>query len=393
MVHGGGPALASVLAKRTANILHTACHSLKPQRGLGRNSLHPMRFGRSISCHDNCGCWTTIPASAKNLWSASELLNIFLGALQNAAAALRFCSAILSHALRRASSRARRNRSRKCNRERPALTTRSATATCRHPGMEGYRMLPLIVCAGVLWADLARPFSPEEYRRVIGQQVLRHEPLPAAIRAYYRAKRRVLACFLHKGMTTGEVREVLGHQPSGWVCDSGACTMPTYRTARAGTPMIFQTGRPIVASVVIGRGALGSPGHRGRADSVEASPSSVSSSPRARPVRPQAERPRPEVPNSVPIPCERLSTIPPRIGGDSAGLPVQALPRLGRLRCLLALELAHPEWPKSRWSPHERILLKPRRVSTGPHPPRPSTRPRRNSRPLAGGTGRLRTTG
>jgi hypothetical protein len=49
---------------------------------------------------------------------------------------------------------------------------------------EGFRMLPLVVSAGVLLADLARPVTPEEYRRVIGQQVLRHEPLRPEVRAW-----------------------------------------------------------------------------------------------------------------------------------------------------------------------------------------------------------------
>ena len=49
---------------------------------------------------------------------------------------------------------------------------------------------------GMLLADLARPASPEEYHRVIGQQVLRHEPLRPEVRAYYLAKGRVLAWFL-----------------------------------------------------------------------------------------------------------------------------------------------------------------------------------------------------
>ena len=78
-------------------------------------------------------------------------------------------------------------------------------------------MLPVVMCAGVLLADLARPVRPEEYRRVIGQQVLLHEPMPSEVRAYYLAKGRVLAGFLRVGMTDGEVREDLGVRPSGWV--------------------------------------------------------------------------------------------------------------------------------------------------------------------------------
>jgi hypothetical protein len=38
-------------------------------------------------------------------------------------------------------------------------------------------MLPLVVCAGVLMADLARPVSPQKYRRAIGHQILLQEPL------------------------------------------------------------------------------------------------------------------------------------------------------------------------------------------------------------------------
>ena len=74
-------------------------------------------------------------------------------------------------------------------------------------------MLPLVVTAGVLLADLARPVSPEEYRRVIGQQVLLHEPMRPEVRAYYLAKGRVLAGSLRKGMTD---EAVLGVRANGW---------------------------------------------------------------------------------------------------------------------------------------------------------------------------------
>jgi hypothetical protein len=84
-------------------------------------------------------------------------------------------------------------------------------------GKEGFRMLPLVVTAGALWADLASPLTPEEYRQVIGQQVLLHEPLRPEVRAYYRAKGRVLAGFLRPGMSSEEVRRVLGVRPNGWV--------------------------------------------------------------------------------------------------------------------------------------------------------------------------------
>jgi hypothetical protein len=60
-------------------------------------------------------------------------------------------------------------------------------------------MLPLVVSAGVLLAGLASPLPLEEYRRVIGQQVLLHEPLSPGVRAYYLAKGQVLAGFLHQG--------------------------------------------------------------------------------------------------------------------------------------------------------------------------------------------------
>jgi hypothetical protein len=78
-------------------------------------------------------------------------------------------------------------------------------------------MLALVVSAGVLWADLARPVSPEEYRRVLGHQILRHEPIRPEVRAYYLAKGGILAGFLHKGMSAEEVRRVLGIRPNGWV--------------------------------------------------------------------------------------------------------------------------------------------------------------------------------
>jgi hypothetical protein len=78
-------------------------------------------------------------------------------------------------------------------------------------------MLLLVVSAAALWADLARSVSPEEYPRVIGQQVLTHQPLSPEVRAYYLAKGRILAAFLHKGMTAEEVRRVLGVRANGWV--------------------------------------------------------------------------------------------------------------------------------------------------------------------------------
>jgi hypothetical protein len=77
-------------------------------------------------------------------------------------------------------------------------------------------MLPLVLTAGVLWADLARPLTQEENGRVIELQVLLHEPLPPEVRAYYLAKGRLLAGFLHPGVTEEEVRQVLGIRPSGW---------------------------------------------------------------------------------------------------------------------------------------------------------------------------------
>jgi hypothetical protein len=83
--------------------------------------------------------------------------------------------------------------------------------------MEGFPMLLLVVSAGVLLADLARPVSPEEYHRVVGQQVLSHAPLPPSTRAYYLAKGRVLAGFLRPGMSAEEVRGIVGVRADGWV--------------------------------------------------------------------------------------------------------------------------------------------------------------------------------
>jgi hypothetical protein len=50
-------------------------------------------------------------------------------------------------------------------------------------------MLPLVVTAGVLLADLASPVTPEEYAHIMLQQVARHEPLSEEGRAYYLAIR------------------------------------------------------------------------------------------------------------------------------------------------------------------------------------------------------------
>jgi hypothetical protein len=58
--------------------------------------------------------------------------------------------------------------------------------------------------------------SAEEYHRVIAQQVLSHDPLPPATRAYYLAKGLVLASFLWPGMSAEEVRRVLGVRANGW---------------------------------------------------------------------------------------------------------------------------------------------------------------------------------
>jgi hypothetical protein len=82
-------------------------------------------------------------------------------------------------------------------------------------------MLPLVV-AGVLWADLAMPLTQAEYAQVMVQQVVWHEPLSEEARAYYLAKGRVLAGFLHEGMTEPEVWNVLGVRPSGWVRAQGS---------------------------------------------------------------------------------------------------------------------------------------------------------------------------
>jgi hypothetical protein len=75
-------------------------------------------------------------------------------------------------------------------------------------------MLPVVVCTGMILADLARPVTPEEYAQIL-QQRLRHEPLGPGVRAYYLAKGRVLACFLRKGMTDYQVGRILGMTGGG----------------------------------------------------------------------------------------------------------------------------------------------------------------------------------
>jgi hypothetical protein len=62
-------------------------------------------------------------------------------------------------------------------------------------------MFSFVVSVGALLAGLARPVTPEEYRQVIGRQVLRHESMSKEVRDYYLAKGQVLACLLHRGMT------------------------------------------------------------------------------------------------------------------------------------------------------------------------------------------------
>jgi hypothetical protein len=83
-------------------------------------------------------------------------------------------------------------------------------------------MLPLVVSAGVLLADLARPLTQAEYTQVMVQQVAWHEPLSDEARAYYLLRGRVLAGLLHEGMTEPEVWKVLGVRPSGWVRAQGS---------------------------------------------------------------------------------------------------------------------------------------------------------------------------
>jgi hypothetical protein len=83
-------------------------------------------------------------------------------------------------------------------------------------------MLPLVACAGVLWADLASPLTQAEYAQVMVQQAIWHEPLSEDARDYYLAKGCILAGLLHEGMTEPEVWKVLGVRPSGWVRAQGS---------------------------------------------------------------------------------------------------------------------------------------------------------------------------
>jgi hypothetical protein len=89
-------------------------------------------------------------------------------------------------------------------------------------------MLPLVVSAGVLLADLARPVSPAEYAQVLVQGAVWHEPPGEEARASYLAKGRVLGCFLRKGMTEVEVHRVVGVRPGGGV-RAGDRQTDTYR--------------------------------------------------------------------------------------------------------------------------------------------------------------------
>jgi hypothetical protein len=95
----------------------------------------------------------------------------------------------------------------------------SARGTCYMAVLaskEGLGMLPAVVVAGMFFADLARPVTPEEYAQVMAHEVLLHEPLSDEALAYYRAKGQVLACLLQEGMTRADVHRALGVQASGW---------------------------------------------------------------------------------------------------------------------------------------------------------------------------------
>jgi hypothetical protein len=96
-------------------------------------------------------------------------------------------------------------------------------------------MLSAVAIAGMFFADLTRPLTPEEYAQVITHEVLLHEPLSPEVRSYYLAKGRVLAGFLREGMTNVEVRQVLGVRPSGWVFEGArwsSCYAPLGVTVR-----------------------------------------------------------------------------------------------------------------------------------------------------------------
>ncbi len=88
-------------------------------------------------------------------------------------------------------------------------------------------MLPVVVTAGVLGADVVTPVSPAEYTQVMLLEAVWHEPLSEELRDYYLAKGRLLAGFLREGMTDVEVRRTLGVRPSDWVFD-GAGWSNTY---------------------------------------------------------------------------------------------------------------------------------------------------------------------
>jgi hypothetical protein len=85
-------------------------------------------------------------------------------------------------------------------------------------------MLPLVVTAGRLLADLATPLNPEEYRQLRSHEILLPLLSPAT-RAYYLANGRVLACLLRPGMTGQEVgRCWVSRQAAGPGMGSGGRT-------------------------------------------------------------------------------------------------------------------------------------------------------------------------
>jgi hypothetical protein len=87
---------------------------------------------------------------------------------------------------------------------------------------EGFHILPLVACAGVLWADLASPLTQTEYAQVMVQQAVWHEPLSDQARDHNLAEDRDLACLLREDMTKPEVYRVLGVRPSFWVRARGS---------------------------------------------------------------------------------------------------------------------------------------------------------------------------
>jgi hypothetical protein len=77
-------------------------------------------------------------------------------------------------------------------------------------------MLPLVISAGWIFADLASPVTRAEYSQAVLQRFVSHKPLSPEVRHYYLTKGRFLAGFLRKGMTPEEVSRVLGVPPNEW---------------------------------------------------------------------------------------------------------------------------------------------------------------------------------